>query len=161
MKRILLTLHIMLFVISLHARTFYQGCNNGVQTLEEFVERVVPVDDQAEFNTFYRDINAKHQKKRIDVRQSIRADLQQHALHALEVKKPEWAATILRDTESKSAQVFLTRYGILQEYYQDQAQQTGNMWSKVVAFGKNVKTKSSKVISFFKRDKSTTDTCVS
>lgn len=160
MKRKLFIVYGMLCIPLIHGRTFYQGHTTNVQTLQEFMQEMVPADERSEFHEFYCDMNSKHQRKRNDVRQTIRADLQQLAMHALEVKEPKRADVIKKDTESKSAQVFLTRYGILQEYEQTKAQQTGNMWSKVVAFGKNVKTKGSKVVSFFKRNKTATDTHV-
>ena len=81
----------------------------------------------------------------------IRKELQDQALCALEVKKPEWAKVVKRQSDMKEAKVFLTRYGMLEDFYKTEAQKTGNTWSKIVTFGKNIATKTSKKLASFKQ----------
>lgn len=135
---------------SLQSQVFFKGCQ-GVQSLDEFVTCAVSPQDSQEFNKYYHATIAKNKKKSAEARQKIRTELQEQALCALEVKKPEWARVVKRQSETKEAKVFLTRYGMLEDFYKTEAQKTGNTWSKVVTFGKNIVTKSGKKLASLKQ----------
>jgi ribosome-binding factor A len=138
-------------VQSKQSKLFFQG-EQGTQSLDEFVVSCgMPLKDSEKFSEYYREAIEKNSKKSADARQKIRKELQNQALCALEVKKPEWAKIVKCQSDMKEAKVFLTRYGMLEDFYKTEAQKTGNTWSKIVTFGKNVATKSSKKIASLKQ----------
>ena len=132
---------------------FFKG-SQGIQSLDEFVGCTVSSEDSQNFHEYYHATVAKNGKKSADVRKKIRTELQEQALCALEVKKPEWARVVKNQSSTKEAKVFLTRYGMLEDFYKIEAQKTGNTWSKVVTFGKNIAHKASNKLASFKRKKS-------
>jgi len=113
------------------------------QSLNDFIMYVVPQGEQKQFRAFYVDYSKKNEKKSVQVKDTLRARLQENALYNIEVKHPHWAKEIKKYTQHKPkyVKIFLTRYGIYEEFNKKRSSRIGSLWTKITQTGKKVKNK--------------------
>lgn len=119
------------------------------KSLNKFLERVVALDDQKDFKTYYQEFISSLKSLSPIKRKTELQKLRENARCSLEVKHPEWAKSLQplafyernNDENFDGIRTFLTRYALYDEFCKNKASAHASMWFRFRSYSKHVTTK--------------------
>jgi hypothetical protein len=131
-------------------------------SLDQFIERIVPITDQTQFRLFYNELIYEQQKQKQSNKSSLQTQqreyiqqLQELGKNSLEVRDPELAAQLktyltssrkLAHAEQRKHGTFLFRYGAYEAFLKNKVNRETSMLVKARSY---VRDFSNKVVHWF------------
>lgn len=120
------------------------------KTLDDFIARVVALEDQQSFKPYYQDFIVSLKKLSPAKRKVDLQVLREHARCSLEVKHPEWAQSLKpvafyereeNNYDIREVRTFLTRYAVYEQFCENKALEHATLWHRVKSYSKHVSSK--------------------
>lgn len=158
-----------LFILITATQALFSACPEFLdEKRDDFVHRIVDLEDRHAFIVFYEDFVQKQKQRKIKNEKKWKQEVDrilELGRNSLEVKHPVWAQQLqaysdttifpLASNDNDRVSLFLFRYGAHEEFLRKKAAKQNSIWTKTCSYGRDV---GNTIVSWFgswKRSKTT------